>query len=113
MTLRARLFGLFPTLWLLTVFACTAAMFIAPGAASVLGLLAMIYVVPVLCYRAHNAVWPLIEGRSRLDTPAYSPWWGGHQFQIDYAGSVGDQAEHVIDEAFEQTGGALVGDRAL
>ena len=31
-----------------------------------------------------SALWPLAEGRSRIDAPGYSPWWGGHQCQVMY-----------------------------
>jgi hypothetical protein len=84
MTLRSRIFGLFPALWLVSVCGCTLAVCISPGAFPVLGLLVTVYLVPVACYRLHNAVWPLLEGRSPLDKPAYAPWWGGHQFQVVY-----------------------------
>jgi hypothetical protein len=30
-------------------------------------------------YRLHQALWPLLEGPSRIDAAGYSPWWGGHQ----------------------------------
>ena len=85
MTLRARAFGLFPAAWLATVGTCACFALIEPGVASVVALLAALYLVPVTCFRAHNALWPLVEGRSRLDTPEYSPWWGGHQFEIVYS----------------------------
>jgi len=85
MTLRARAFGLFPAAWLATVGTCACFALIEPGVASVVALLAALYLVPVTCFRAHNALWRLVEGRSRLDTPEYSPWWGGHQFEIVYS----------------------------
>jgi hypothetical protein len=84
-TLRARVLGIFPGVWLGMVFLALLALARDPGPAAVLVLLAMLYVVPVACFRAHNALWPLAEGRSRLDAPAYSPWWGGHQFQVVYS----------------------------
>lgn len=85
MTLRARLFGLFPAAWMLTVLACVLLLVMLPGLPS-LGLLAfMTYLLPVLCFRLHEAVWPLAEGRSRIDAPGYSPWWGGHQLQVMYS----------------------------
>ena len=84
MTLRARLFAWFPTAWLLSCAACAVAFIIAPSVGLLLGGLAIIYLLPVACYRAHNALWPLNEGRSFIDAPSYSPWWGGHQFQVVY-----------------------------
>ena len=85
MTLRARLFALFPSLWMAAVAACVVMLILAPGFASGAALLVTLYLVPVACFRLHDALWPLREGRSRLDTPGYSPWWGGHQFQVMYS----------------------------
>jgi hypothetical protein len=85
MTLRARFFGLFPALWLAAVLACVLLLIMLPGLSSLALLLAMVYLLPVACYRVHEAVWPLAEGRSRIDAPGYSPWWGGHQFQVMYS----------------------------
>jgi hypothetical protein len=85
MTLRARLFGLFPALWLLAVLACALLLVMLPSLSSLLLLAFMLYLLPVLCFRVHDAVWPLVEGRSRIDAPGYSPWWGGHQFQVMYS----------------------------
>ena len=85
MTLRARLFGVFPAIWLVGSCACVLYFVIAPDIASVLALFAMLYLVPVAIYRLHDAVWPLVEGTSRIDAPGYSPWWGGHQFQVMYS----------------------------
>jgi hypothetical protein len=85
MTLRARLFGLFPALWMLAVLASALLLVMLPGPASLALLGFMVYLLPVLCFRVHDAVWPLVEGRSRIDAPGYSPWWGGHQFQVMYS----------------------------
>ena len=85
MTLRARLFGLFPALWMLAVLACVLLLVMLPSVSGVLLLGFVVYVLPVLCFRVHDAVWPLTEGRSRIDSPGYSPWWGGHQFQVMYS----------------------------
>jgi hypothetical protein len=85
MTLRARLFGLFPMLWLAGSGACVLHLAIAPGVVSVLALLVVLYLVPVATYRLHDALWPLVEGSSRIDAPGYAPWWGGHQCQLMYS----------------------------
>lgn len=85
MTLRARLFGLFPAVWMLAVLACALLLVTLPGLPSLLLLGFMVYLLPVLCFRVHDAIWPLVEGRSRIDAPGYSPWWGGHQFQVMYS----------------------------
>jgi hypothetical protein len=85
MTLRARLCGLFPALWMLAVLASALLLVMLPGVATLLLVGFMVYLLPVLCFRVHDAVWPLVEGRSRIDAPGYSPWWGGHQFQVMYS----------------------------
>lgn len=85
MTLRARLFGLFPAAWLLLVLFAFAAWLNAPASVprALLGL-ATVYLLPVACFRLHQLAWPLLEGRTQLDAPAYVPWWGAHQFQLMY-----------------------------
>lgn len=92
MTLRSRLFALFPTLWLLLTGAALLFVVIAPSATAVAILLFVLYLLPVLCYRLHDLAWPLRPGLSRLDTPEYSPWWGGHQFQVMYSALTGLEA---------------------
>lgn len=84
MTWRARLFGLFPALWLALLLGCTFWLLRTASVAAALVLLFVAYLLPVLCFRVHEAFWPLREGRSRIDAPGYSPWWGGHQFQLMY-----------------------------
>ena len=85
MTVRARVFTCFPAAWLATSGACAVFAAAEPGAPSFAALLAALYLLPVACFRVHDLLWPLVEGRSRLDAPEYSPWWGGHQFQIVYS----------------------------
>lgn len=84
MTWRARLFGLFPALWLALLLGCAFWLLRTASVAAALALLFVAYLLPVLCFRVHEALWPLREGRSRIDAPGYSPWWGGHQFQLMY-----------------------------
>jgi len=85
MTIRARVFGSFPALWLLAAGAVLMLLLLDPGWPTILMLLFVVYVFPVLCYRTHDLIWPLEPGLSRLDTRQYSPWWGGHQFQMIYS----------------------------
>ena len=85
MTIRARMFTLFPAVWLLAVVASVA--WWIGSVASVprlLLVLAALYLLPVACFRVHQLLWPLAEGRTRLDTPEYVPWWGAHQCQLMY-----------------------------
>lgn len=84
MTWRARLFALFPALWLLALLACLTWLAQARTFWPLLAALVIAYLLPPLCFRLHDAAWPLREGRSRIDTPGYSPWWGSHQFQVMY-----------------------------
>ena len=84
MTLRARLFALFPLAWLAGSGASVLYLVSAPGVVSVMALLAVLYLVPVATFRLHGALWPLVEGASRIDAPRYAPWWGGHQCQLMY-----------------------------
>jgi hypothetical protein len=72
-------------LWLAGSGACVLHLAIAPGVVSVLALLVVLYLVPVATYRLHDALWPLVEGSSRIDAPGYAPWWGGHQCQLMYS----------------------------
>jgi hypothetical protein len=91
-TLRARLVALFPATWAILVLAAIVGFAREPGWAWLLVLLALVYLLPLACFRAHNALWPITEGRSRLDTEQYSPWWGGHQFQVIYTAFPGLEA---------------------
>jgi hypothetical protein len=84
MTVRARLFALFPLLWLAATLGAATLFAAWPGGRSLLLLFAIVYLLPVPCFRLHNWCWPVREGRSRLDAPGYSPWWGSHQFQVMY-----------------------------
>ena len=85
MTVRAQVFGLFPLLWMAAVGACIGLVILEPTATDVAALLAVLYLLPVACFRVHNTIWPLTEGFTHLDAPEYSPWWGGHQCQVMYS----------------------------
>ncbi|MGH6610150.1 MAG: acyltransferase, partial [Burkholderiaceae bacterium] len=84
MTLRARIFGLFPALWVIAVVASVVWWVLSPAWTRALLLIAIVYVLPVACFRLHQLVWPLSEGKSFLNAPGYAPWWGAHQFQVMY-----------------------------
>lgn len=43
------------------------------------------YLTPLLCFRAHNLVFPLREGGSYFGIDYYSPWLTAHRLQIIYA----------------------------
>jgi hypothetical protein len=92
MTLRARLFGLFPAFWLVATIASAMNLLLRPQVVGLLPLLTVLYLLPVTVYRLHEARWPLAEGASRIDAPEYSPWWGGHQCQVMYSAFPGLEA---------------------
>jgi len=85
MTLRARAFALFPAAWAALALLALARLAAAPGLAALAALAFVLYLLPVACFRLHQAAWPIVEGRSWLDAPEYSPWWGSHQFQVMYS----------------------------
>lgn len=85
MTRRARFFALFPAAWTVLVLLALAWVAVQPGGPAVAALIFVVYLLPVACFRLHQAAWPIVEGRSWLDAPEYSPWWGSHQFQVVYS----------------------------
>lgn len=81
MTLRARLFSLFPIVHLgLSGFAFAQAIRLG-SFLWLAGAMGLLYLLPPLCYRLHELIWPVKEGRTRLDGPGYSPWWISYQIQ--------------------------------
>jgi hypothetical protein len=86
MTLAGRAIALFPAAVVAGALACIVWLCEAPGLAPGLALLAVIYLVPVAAFRAHEALWPMKIGGAHLagPTPAYVPWWGAHQLQLLY-----------------------------
>lgn len=47
-------------------------------------LLGVLYGLPVIVYRLHARLYPIVEGVSYLKGKRYSPWWGSHQLQSIY-----------------------------
>ena len=85
MTLRSRLFSLFPAGFLALALVLVAWLIATPGPWPALLLVGHLYALPMLCYRLHMGLWPIRPGRSRLDLPqTYVPWWGGHLCQLPY-----------------------------
>lgn len=79
MSLLGRLLTFFPALQLALCVACAAAAFRTAWFLAALPLI--VYLLPLLVFRAIDAVRPLREGRSFVDGPRYSPWWGSHNLQ--------------------------------
>lgn len=42
----------------------------------------VLYLMPPLLFRLHNAFCPLKRGITSLSAKGYSSWWGGHQIQL-------------------------------
>ena len=85
MTLRGRLVMLFP-LSELAMGVATLIAFVKDPSLARFGLLVFTwYLLPPLCFRIHELLWPLRPGREDLtDGRRYSAWWGSQQFQIVY-----------------------------
>lgn len=71
----------FPPLVLACAFACMVMLVVTRNPLWIAALLFAIYGLPLATFRVVNAFAPLREGRSYLDGPRYSPWWGSHQVQ--------------------------------
>ncbi|MEM8615130.1 MAG: acyl transferase [Cyanobacteria bacterium P01_H01_bin.105] len=82
MTLLSKLLSLFPSLTL-----GLSALSVIYSLHSPWGLILCffwLYGLPVFAYRLHTWFYPLKSGISYLQGSDYSPWWGGHQFQLIY-----------------------------
>jgi hypothetical protein len=76
--------ALFPAVWIAGVLGSVLWLCLMPGAIPLAALLAVIYLVPVIAFRLHQAIWPLVIGDSDLGAGKYVPWWGAHQLQVMY-----------------------------
>jgi hypothetical protein len=83
-TLQARLVALFPAAVVAGALACALWLCGSPGPLPLGALVAVLYVVPVLAFRAHQALWPMTLGGTSLGERRYVPWWGAHQIQLIY-----------------------------
>jgi hypothetical protein len=83
-TLQARLMALFPALWIAGVLANVLWLCLQPGPIPLAALLGVLYLVPVLAFRLHQAIWPITIGDSDIGAGTYVPWWGAHQLQVMY-----------------------------
>jgi len=84
MTLRGRLIAMFPLL-VLSLCALVICLSICDQRAiRLIFLPVVVYLIPPLCFRVHQVIAPIHEGLHALDSPGYSPWWGGLQIQNIY-----------------------------
>jgi hypothetical protein len=83
-TWQARAVALFPAAIVAGALASIGWLVSAPGPLPALALAALLYVVPVAAFRAHEALWPMKRGATHLGGRRYVPWWGAHQTQLIY-----------------------------
>lgn len=84
MSLGGRLVSLFPALYLVLVAGTLGWIWLAPAWWSVLLLIAVVYLVPLACFRVHELFLPLGEGQWDLSEPAYNRWWASYCFQYPF-----------------------------
>jgi hypothetical protein len=84
MTPLSRMMALFPAILLGLVAADLLWLIFAPGILPVLGLPLLLYGLPLACFRLHERLHPVTQGRTNLAGADYSAWWGGHQLQWIY-----------------------------
>lgn len=84
MTLRGRLISFYPTFLLLLVMADAVWFGYRPSILQPLLLPVILYLLPPLSLRLHQAIYPIRERPVDLAKREYSPWWGAHQIQIIY-----------------------------
>ncbi len=83
MSIRGILAALFPATLVVITFALCLWLVMAPGLLPLVGIVATLYILPLLCFRLVTLGSTISERASRLDT-GYSAWWTAHQFQLIY-----------------------------
>jgi hypothetical protein len=84
MTFLGRIMTLFPILVCASAVASLAHAVFFRSWWSLIAVAGSLYVLPLMAFRAHQLVFPLKQGGSRLAGKGYSPWYGGHQIQLIY-----------------------------
>ena len=84
MTLGGRLVSLFPSVYLTLIILWLGKMFYAFSWPDGLILIALIYLVPLLCHRIHFLFFPFKDGHWNLSEKKYNPWWASHMFQFPF-----------------------------
>ena len=84
MSLAGRLLTFFPALVLLCTASSVIAMIVTRSPLWLSAVVFSLYGLPLIAFRVINLIRPLREGRSHLDGPRYSPWWGSHNIQRIY-----------------------------
>ena len=84
MTIRGRLISFYSTLILFLSLADVLWFGYRPSILQPLLLLVILYLLPPLSLRLHQAIYPIRERPVDLAKREYSAWWGAHQIQIIY-----------------------------
>ena len=80
MTLRGRLFSLFPALHFCAIAAACIAFILTRSLPVLLTIPATAYLLPLAAFHMHNRLWRLEEGTFSI-VQGYSPWFGTHMIQ--------------------------------
>nr|AUN37166.1 hypothetical protein [uncultured bacterium] len=84
MTLPGRLISFYPTLILSLLLATIFWFAYHPSSIQPLLFLFIIYIVPPVSLRLHQAFFPITDKPVDLAKRKYSAWWGAHQIQVIY-----------------------------
>ena len=84
MTIRGRLISFYTTLILLLSLVDVLWFGYRPSILQPLLLLVILYILPPLSLRLHQAIFPIRERPVDLAKREYCAWWGAHQIQIIY-----------------------------
>jgi hypothetical protein len=84
MTLPGRLISFYSTLILSLLLATIFWFTYHPSFIQPLLFLVILYIIPPLSLRLHQAIFPISDKPADLAKRKYSPWWGAHQIQVIY-----------------------------
>ncbi len=81
MTLKSKIFNLFPALHLMLILSSIYCFVKSPNPISFLSIFLFIYIFPLLMFRILIFFYPIKEEVSDIFSD-FSPWWAGHQIQL-------------------------------
>lgn len=82
MSLSGKLFALFPVFHLGLIISSFLLMFKINPVIGFSILISSIYLVPLICFRILNLLFPMQEGISDILQKGLNSWWAGHQIQL-------------------------------
>lgn len=82
MTLKSKLFNLFPSIQVLLILMAFYKFVQVPELFSFFKIFFYIYLFPLICFRVLIFFHPIREGVSDIFGGEFSPWWAGHQIQL-------------------------------